>query len=307
MVPHKRKASDGDSAGAAGKRKAKSGKSAEEEHFSEPADGPRNAVFATAELLEQILMLVPPITVFGVQRVCRQFRDILATSAALQGKLCLRAPQSSADEVWTLVRTKDNDLGWPSARKVVRISDVDALPEGATRTFKHNEPPRCHLVRHCSPLFERHAAQTDRQDQIASPMAFLVSRVDSLGLTFESTDIACKRATVWLPWSIATKPITTGTVYLCATRTDQSNGFTLGMLLAAALHHSDDVEDDLYYHNWQLEDGFDNWAESTDPLVRLIEKLQIETGERAYMESLQVDTMDVIQPSDAERDMVGDA
>ncbi|KAK3656735.1 hypothetical protein LTR56_002716 [Elasticomyces elasticus] len=282
MTPHKRKASDGDSAGAAGKRKAKSGKSAEEEHFSEPADGPRNAVYATAELLEQILMLVPPTTVFGIQR-------------------------SSVDEVWTLVRTEDNNLGWPSARKVVRISNVDALPKGATRTFKHNEPPRCHLVRHCSPLLERHAAQTDRQDQIASPMAFLVRRVDSLGLTFESTDIACKRATVWLRWSIATKPITTGTVYLCATKTDQSKGFTLGMLFSAALHHSDDVEDELYYHNWQLEDGFDNWKETTDPLVQLIEQLQTETGERAYMVSLQIDTMDVIQPSDAERDMVGDA
>ncbi|KAK3666829.1 hypothetical protein LTR22_002416 [Elasticomyces elasticus] len=126
-------------------------------------------------------------------------------------------------------------------------------------------------------------------------------------LTFESTDIACKRATVWLRWSIATKPITTGTVYLCATKTDQSKGFTLGMLFSAALHHSDDVEDELYYHNWQLEDGFDNWKETTDPLVQLIEQLQTETGERAYMVSLQIDTMDVIQPSDAERDMVGDA
>ncbi|KAK5733663.1 hypothetical protein LTR17_009516 [Elasticomyces elasticus] len=341
MAPRKRKASDGDRAGAAGKRKAKSGKTAEEEHFIDPADGPRNAVLGTAELLEQILMFVPPSTVFGVQRVCRQFRDILATSAALQGKLWLRVPNPRSDEIWTVVQLEDLAPDWHynlATCKVVRIPDGDALPKGAIGKFGSKDPPRCHLARQCSPFLKRHAAQTDRA---MSPMEFLVDRITSTGegyitrpeepsggYIFEnhvplmghgswkntyladsrSTDISCKRAAVWLSWSIATKPVISGAVHLCATRTDESHSLTLGMLFAAALQYSDDVENGTYWHEWWPDDGdYDDLHEDTDPLVELIERLQTETGQLAYMESLQVETIDVILPTDAERDMVGDA
>ncbi|TKA58976.1 hypothetical protein B0A55_10563 [Friedmanniomyces simplex] len=53
-------------------------------------DRPCQAVFNTAELLENILLHMPAKSVFGAQRVCRQFRDVVATSVQLQRKLFLR-------------------------------------------------------------------------------------------------------------------------------------------------------------------------------------------------------------------------
>lgn len=50
----------------------------------------REAVFNTAELLEQIFLHLPAKTIYGSQRVCRQFRDIVQMSVELQQKLFLR-------------------------------------------------------------------------------------------------------------------------------------------------------------------------------------------------------------------------
>lgn len=52
-------------------------------------DGPRQAVFKTAELLENILVHLPQKTIFGCQRVSRQFRDVVATSMTIRHKLFL--------------------------------------------------------------------------------------------------------------------------------------------------------------------------------------------------------------------------
>ncbi|OQO10544.1 hypothetical protein B0A48_03841 [Cryoendolithus antarcticus] len=50
------------------------------------------AVFNTAELLERILLQLEPKIIFGVQRVCTQFRDILASSPRLREMCWLRLP-----------------------------------------------------------------------------------------------------------------------------------------------------------------------------------------------------------------------
>lgn len=70
-------------------------------------DGPRQAVFKTVELLEMILMKLPIRTVFGIQRVCRQFHEIVATSAAVQQKLFLH-PTGVERQVWTTYREYPN-------------------------------------------------------------------------------------------------------------------------------------------------------------------------------------------------------
>lgn len=59
-------------------------------------DAPRRAVFATAELLENILLQLPAKTVIGAQRTCRQFRDIVTTSAKIREHVFLR----SISEEW---------------------------------------------------------------------------------------------------------------------------------------------------------------------------------------------------------------
>jgi hypothetical protein len=61
-------------------------------------DAARKAVFNTSELLESILVCLPPKTLFGVQRVSKQFQAIIATSVPIQEKLFLRVrnePQAS--------------------------------------------------------------------------------------------------------------------------------------------------------------------------------------------------------------------
>lgn len=64
----------------------------------------RNAVFDTAELLENIVLLLPPRQVLVIKSVCRQFRTIVATSPALQEMLFLKpSNKNGASEKWTIV------------------------------------------------------------------------------------------------------------------------------------------------------------------------------------------------------------
>lgn len=62
-------------------------------------DGPRQAVFKTAELLENIVMNLPVKKIFGIQRVSRQFRDIMATSSAIRQK-CFLQPSGEQRQTW---------------------------------------------------------------------------------------------------------------------------------------------------------------------------------------------------------------
>lgn len=53
-------------------------------------DAPRQAALNTTEILENIISYLPNRTVLGVQRVCRQWRDVIAGSPTIQDKLFLR-------------------------------------------------------------------------------------------------------------------------------------------------------------------------------------------------------------------------
>lgn len=81
-------------------------------------DGPRKAVFATAELLEKILLHLQPMNVIGAQRTCRQFRDIIQTSKKLQEYTFSRPPTYT-----TLCGIKTTrTLGVPSDEMIGRIT-----------------------------------------------------------------------------------------------------------------------------------------------------------------------------------------
>ena len=93
-------------------------------------DGPRQAVFKTAELLENILLHLPVMTIFGVQRVSRQFHDIVATSTAIRQKLFLK---SSGERQQTWIAHSNEqvvDPFWalfaPSDVQFVRCSNGDS-------------------------------------------------------------------------------------------------------------------------------------------------------------------------------------
>ncbi|KAK5723749.1 hypothetical protein LTR15_005449 [Elasticomyces elasticus] len=62
-------------------------------------DGTLQAVFNTVELLESILLHLSAKQVFGIQRVCKQFRDIVATSILLQQKLFLRTSRVDSGDM----------------------------------------------------------------------------------------------------------------------------------------------------------------------------------------------------------------
>jgi len=64
-------------------------------------DAARKAVLNTSELLESILVFLPPKTLFGVQRVSKQFQAIIATSVPIQEKMFLRF-RNKSQESWLL-------------------------------------------------------------------------------------------------------------------------------------------------------------------------------------------------------------
>jgi hypothetical protein len=72
----------------------------------------RKAVFETNELLEQIILCLPMKTIFGIQRVCRQFRDVIAASPKIQEKMFLRLRNIVPKEAWTLETSIATQAPW---------------------------------------------------------------------------------------------------------------------------------------------------------------------------------------------------
>jgi hypothetical protein len=64
-------------------------------------DAPRRAALDTTEILENVLSFLPPHTLFVIQRVSQQWRNIIAASPPIQEKMFLRCRVKSP-EVWML-------------------------------------------------------------------------------------------------------------------------------------------------------------------------------------------------------------
>ncbi|EME81920.1 uncharacterized protein MYCFIDRAFT_85134 [Pseudocercospora fijiensis CIRAD86] len=62
-------------------------------------DAARDAVLYTAELLQRIFEYLPPQSILTAQRVCHQFRDIVAQSSELQNKM-VGKDESAVVEQW---------------------------------------------------------------------------------------------------------------------------------------------------------------------------------------------------------------
>ncbi|GAB1742729.1 hypothetical protein NU219Hw_g8441t1 [Hortaea werneckii] len=100
-------------------------------------DAARRAVFETAELLENIFIQLPPRKIFVIQRVCKQFRDIVATSVKLQQRLFLRSDGSEAQE-WR-VAAKDNpefpNSDWLRTYRFVKSTYIAGADENVGAAF----------------------------------------------------------------------------------------------------------------------------------------------------------------------------
>lgn len=89
------------------------------------ADASRQAVLQTNELLEGILSFLPPKQLFVVQRVCKQWRDIIASSPELQKKMFLRVDERPRHNWGLKVDYLNSD---PSKHFQVRKFDNSPLP-----------------------------------------------------------------------------------------------------------------------------------------------------------------------------------
>ncbi|KAI7158515.1 hypothetical protein KC349_g4800 [Hortaea werneckii] len=101
-------------------------------------DAARRAVFETAELLENIFIQLPPRKSFVIQRVCKQFRDIVASSVKLQQRLFLRSDGTEAEE-WRVAAKPDTQFPnnrWLSSFRYVRYAHNIGLNEDVGVPFK---------------------------------------------------------------------------------------------------------------------------------------------------------------------------
>ena len=76
--------------------------------------GQGRAALDIPEILEDVLRFMPSKNFFGVQRVCSQWKDLIASSPAIQEKLFLRL-RNDMSETWLLTDSKSipcnvNDL-----------------------------------------------------------------------------------------------------------------------------------------------------------------------------------------------------
>lgn len=85
-------------------------------------DASRKAVFNTSELLEQVILCLPMKKIFGIQRVSRQFRDVIAASPKIQEKMWLRLRNDVPVEAWALEVKIGNQAPW---EEEVRFRKVD--------------------------------------------------------------------------------------------------------------------------------------------------------------------------------------
>jgi hypothetical protein len=69
---------------------------------SSEVDLSRRAALDIPEILENVLRFLPFQNVFGVQRVCRQWKNLIASSPAIQEKMFLRL-RNDTSETWMLV------------------------------------------------------------------------------------------------------------------------------------------------------------------------------------------------------------
>jgi len=89
-------------------------------------DAARRAVLHTSELLEEIILCLPMKTIFGVQRVCKQFKEVIATSRKIQTKMFLRLRNDVPDKRWALESLQKAQKPWLPHVDDARFRKVDA-------------------------------------------------------------------------------------------------------------------------------------------------------------------------------------
>jgi hypothetical protein len=95
-------------------------------------DAARQAVFNTSELLEQIILHLPMKNIFGIQRVCKHFNEVIVTSPEIQIKHLVRLQGDRPKETWVKTTLKGTRNGH---QEDVRFRKVEANEVAGRRGF----------------------------------------------------------------------------------------------------------------------------------------------------------------------------
>ncbi|KAK3642881.1 hypothetical protein LTR56_010478 [Elasticomyces elasticus] len=261
-------------------------------------DGTLQAVFNTAELLESILLHLSAKQVFGIQRVCKQFRDIVATSILLQQKLFLR---TSRVDSGNMLAVKYGELvTLPTKIICPKLAMADSIARPNTL---HLARPATHWngMTELTTIGGRRAVDRltgygeiltlePHRHEIKRGMAVTG---DGSWKSMYPADHPCQRARVYVHWSIDTKPRTYGCMRCSEAITEDPRGFTLGGLVAKAVTDvllCMDVEEDAPF---SYEVGNEQ-RQHVGSGMSLIRKLEAESGKRAVIGKLRFAMEDVV-------------
>uniref|UniRef100_A0A2D3UPH0 F-box domain-containing protein n=1 Tax=Ramularia collo-cygni TaxID=112498 RepID=A0A2D3UPH0_9PEZI len=108
---------------------------------------PQEDVFATTELLENILIHLPKCNILTSQRVSQRFRDVIKMSVAIQKKLYLRVGGKGSSETWkglpdgTFVRTREAPDVEMADNNNARRTKNYMVPTDSNSWFTQDSPP----------------------------------------------------------------------------------------------------------------------------------------------------------------------
>ncbi|KAK5740707.1 hypothetical protein LTR17_004512 [Elasticomyces elasticus] len=306
MAPHKRKAK-GEPDGVKKKQALATSAASRRITRTMTTDGPRQAVFATAELIENILMHAPVRSIFAIQRVARQFRDIVVTSVDLQQRMFLRPPNPILAETWVLVEKHedgsddevedDGEEYW-----VVRVPDSIGL--SAFTAFN-----RVDSLFMCLPASALNPC-LKKGDYPLPSQPTLIERVESQGETLVMNiseralrepgswrnmylaDQLCKRDLVSGSWKIKSKgqPLIHGDIW-ADVETQGPHGFTLGTLMDAAFQQA--LPDEIYTEGQQI-------VSCSEPVDTLLGRLEVKYGTKAVLANVTIYTTEIVLPNEQE-------
>ncbi|KAK3619097.1 hypothetical protein LTR56_024255 [Elasticomyces elasticus] len=263
------------------------------------------AVFNTAELLESIILHLSVKQVFGVQRVCTQFRDTVATSILLQKKLFLRTSRVDSGD---MLAVKYGELvTLPPNIICPKLAMSDSIARPNTLLLAR---PATHWngMTELTTIGGRQAV--DRLTGYGEILTFEPHRHEikrGMAVTGNGSwklmypaDRPCQRARVHVHWSMNTKPRTYGCMRCSDTATEDPRGFTLGGLVEKAVTDvlpCMDMERDAPF----LYEVGSEERQHVGSGMSLIRKLEAESGKRAVIGKLRFAMEDVVFLDEKER------
>ncbi|KAK5697771.1 hypothetical protein LTR17_023830 [Elasticomyces elasticus] len=256
----------------------------------EITDRPRQAVFATAELLEHILLFVPAKQVFELQHTAKQFRDIVTTSIQLRRKLFLHPPVASSAG---LLAFKDEKLVLVANSPAVDLG----LQEGLGRRTSLAQPAT--HINKISYLAGSEVRGPPRVWDDCHVIAFYSFGGGPLKITCDGswrktylTDGPCKEAHIRVSWGVPGEIDMWGTVRLEHVTIEDSRGFNIGSLVDAAFAAIWKGRDDTDEPNTCEVAGVRRSHDG--PAIDLVRALEAETGTKATLIYMEIAMLDVL-------------